>query len=202
MPVTPTKTIGSSLLAWQDQAAATVLISSVIDVSTAWAIALNILLARAISTVFVGNAPQLRIEASGKASGNDAWVPLLILTPAVGASIAQTTLNGAVSAAATSFVVTSATNLSAGQLAFVGHTSDVTKYELCRIKSVSGTTITPEDAVTYAHDTGALVTGQAESFFPALDCSAYSRLRIVVDNMGNATQGLKLQVLYNIFNSF
>jgi hypothetical protein len=201
MPVTPTKTVGTSLLAWQDIASAAQVISSAIDVSTKWAISFNIMLARLTGTAFTAGWPNVRIEASGAASGNDAWIPLLTLQPAVGITIVATTLNGAVSAAAASCVVTSATNIAVGDLLFLGHTTTPANYELVRVKLVSGTTVTFEENCTYAHDTTALVTDQAESYFPALDVSAYSRIRVVVDNASSG-QGIKVRVTYNTMDSF
>jgi hypothetical protein len=201
MAVTPVKTVGTSLLIWQDIASAAQVLSSAIDVSTKWAISFNIILARLTGSAFTAGWPNVRIEASGAASGNDAWIPLLTFSPAVGASLVATTLNGAVSAAAASCVVTSASNIAIGDLLFLGHTTTPANYELVRVKLVASTTVTFEENCTYAHDTGALVTDQAEAYFPALDVSAYSRVRVVVDN-ANSGQGIKVRVTYNTFDSF
>ena len=201
MPLTPSKTIGTSLIAWQDIASAAQVISSVITVTTVWAIAFMIQLARGTGTAFTAGWPNVRIEASGKASGNDTWIPLLTLQPEVGASIVNTTLNGAVSAGATTCVVTSATNIAIGDRLFLGHTTTVANYEIVGVKLVSGTTVTFEEACTNAHDTAALVTDQTFERFPALDVSAYSRVRVIADN-ANSGQAIKAQVLYNTFDSF
>jgi hypothetical protein len=195
--IVPTKTIGTSHLAWQDIASAAQVIGSAIDVSTAWAIAFNVQVGRLTGTAFTDGWPNVRIEASGKASGNDKWVPIDILQPDAGSSIAATTLNGAISAAATSCVVTSATNIAAGDLLFLGHTTTPGNYELVRVKSVSGTTITFEEACTYAHDNTAVVTDQAQEWFPVYRVDAYSRIRVVIDN-ANSGQGIKAEVLYNL----
>lgn len=200
MPFIPSKTIGTSLLAWQDIASAAQVISSVIPVDTKWAIAFNIRLGRLTGSAFTAGWPNVRIEASGKASGNDSWIPLLSLQMAVGASIAATTLNGAIIATATTCVVTSATNIAIGDYLFLGHTATPGNYELVRVKLVSGTTVTFEEACTYAHDNTAVVTDQAEAYFPMLDVSAYSRVRVVIDN-ANSGQGMKAEVLYNLFDS-
>jgi hypothetical protein len=88
----------------------------------------------------------------------------VVFTPAAGASIANTTLNGAVSAAASSFVVTANTNMAAGDVLFLGDSS-TSNYELVHVKAVSGTTITPEENVTFAHANGAIVTDQAELYY-------------------------------------
>lgn len=201
MATTPTKTVNNSLVAWQDIATANVVISSAVDVSTYWGAAFQVRLGRKSGTAFTAGWPNVRIEASVQSSGNDHWVPLVPLQMQLGASIANTTLNGAVLAGATSFVVTAATNIAAGDILFLGHTTDTTKYELVRVKSVSGTTITPEEAVTYAHDNTAPVTDQAEMYFPAVDLSTYSRVRAVVDNAGSG-QTIAAEILATYFTQF
>ena len=201
MATTPSKTIGTSLLAWQDMASTAQVISTVVTVTTKWGIAFNVNLGRLTGTAFTAGWPKVRIEASGKASGNDKWVPLLSLQAAIGASIASTTLDGAIIAGATTAVVALATNIAIGDYLFLGHTSTVGNYELARVKAISGTTVTFEEAITNAHDTAAVVTSQAESYFPALDVSLYSRIRVIADN-ANSGQGIKIEVLYNTFDSF
>ena len=193
-----TKTVGNSHLAWQDIAANAVATGVAIDITTLRAIAFHVLLGRAGGTAFSTNYPTLRFEASGKSTGNDAWIPLLHLQPAVGASIANTTLNGAVSAGATTCIVTLATNIAIGDSLFLGHTTLTANYELVRVKAISGTTVTFEEACTNAHDTAALVTSQPERYWEPFDVSPYTRGRTVIDNAGNA-QALRAQVLYTTF---
>lgn len=177
-----TKTQGTSLLAWQDIATGAVIISSAQDVSTKLAASVFIKVGRNSSSAFTAGWPNFRVEASGKSSGDDWWIPLATFQPAVGASIAATTLNGAITAGATTLVVTSATNIAAGDILFLGHTTDVTKYELIRVKSVSGTTITFEEACTYAHDNGCVISDQAEMYAASVDLTGVGRIRIVADN--------------------
>lgn len=201
MAVVPSKTVGQTALAWQDLASAAQAISSVIDLSTIWAMGVMAMVGRGTGTAFTSGWPNVRIEVSGKSSGNDAWVPLLALTPAVGgSSIVNTTLNGAVSAGATTVTLTSATNVAAGDLLFLGDSSTA-NYELVRVKSVSGSVATLEEACTYAHANAALVTDQAESYAVTLDVSPWTRARIVLDNAGSG-QAIRAQVLYTLFNSF
>lgn len=191
---TVSKTAGTSLAAWQDVATANVIVGTALDVSTKLAATVFAFLGRNSSSAFTAGWPNIRIEGSAKASGNDAWVPLATFQPVIGASIAATTLNGAVSANASSFVVTSATNIAAGDMMFLGHTSDTTKYELVRVKSVSGTTITPEENVTNAHDTGAVASDQAEAYAASLDLTGITRIRAVIDNAGSG-RTIYVQVL-------
>jgi hypothetical protein len=200
MPVTPSKTIATSVLAWQDVATGAVALSAAIDVSTKWAAAFNVLLGRRSGTAFTAGWPNVRFEASGKSSGNDSWVPLFSYQMQVGANIANTTLNGAVSAGATSCVVTAATNIAAGDLLFLKGDTDAGN-ELVRVKGVSGTTVTFEEACTNAHASGNAVTDQAESTFPAFDVSSYARVRVVADN-ANGGQTFAAQCLLTSMDSF
>lgn len=196
---TITKTVGTSLVAWQDIASAAQVISSAQDVSTAFAAAFNIQLGRGTGTAFTAGWPNVRIEASGKSSGNDSWIPVAPFQMAVGASIANTTFNGAIIAGATSMVVTSASNIAVGDILFLGDAS-AANYELARVAGVSGTTITFEEAVTNGHSNGALVTDQAEVYFPVVDLSAFTRVRAVVDNAGSG-QAIRAQILMNLMTN-
>ena len=69
-----------------------------------------------------------------------------------------------------------------------------TNWELVRVKGVSGTTVTFEEACTLAHAGGSAVTDQAEMIFVQLDLSAVVRLRAVVDNASGG-QTVAVQVL-------
>lgn len=189
----PSKTQGTSLLAWQDIATANTVISSVSSVGSKLSAAVYITLARRSGTAFTTGWPNIRIEASAKSSGNDSWFPLSIFQPAVGASIANTTLNGAVSAAASTVTVTSATNIAAGDMLFLGDTSTA-NYEAVRVKSISGTTVTPEEVVTYGHANSAIVTDQVEKYFAQYDLTSISRIRAVCDN-ANSGQSISVEVL-------
>lgn len=197
---TPSKTGDATFLAWQDIASAGQAIATALDVSTKLGAFLLLQLGRGTGAAFTAGWPNFRVEGSPNASGTYGWVPLATFQPAVGASIANTTLNGAVLAGATSFVVAAATNIAVGDVLFLGHTTDATKYELVRVKAVSGTTITPEEAVTYAHDTGALVTDQAEVYACEIDLSGIKRLRVVADNAGSG-QAIKAAVTYSTWDS-
>lgn len=181
---TMSKTAGTTLLAWADLAPGNVTIGSPVNVDTKYGATIFFRLGRRSGTAFTANWPNLRVEASAKASGNDAWVPMATFTPGVGSSIASTTLNGAVSAGATSFVVASSTNIAVGDILFLKGDTDAGN-ELIRVKSIVTTTVTPEEAVTYAHASGNAVTDQAEMFAAPLDLTAITRLRVVFDNLNS-----------------
>ena len=196
--ITPSKTWGTSHLAWQAVASAAQAIGTSISVATARAIAFDIRLARTTGTAFTAGWPNVRIEAQNKSGG--LWTPIYTYQPQVGASIANTTFNGAISAGATSCVVAANTNIAAGDILFLSHTTLTANYELVRVKSVSGTTITFEEACLFAHDTGAQITDQAEMAAPSFDVTTYSAVRAVVDNVGSG-QGIAVQVLYTTYDS-
>jgi len=150
----PVKTQDISLLAWAAVPTATVTMSSVLDLITApakFAASIFVYIGRQSGSAFTTGWPNIRISASPRASpANDAWVPLDVYRPSEGASIANTTLNGAILAGATSCVVTSATNIAAGDLLFLGDASSA-NWEIVRVLSVAGTTVNFEEEIGRAH---------------------------------------------------
>ncbi len=185
-----TKTIGTSYQAWQSVATANVIVGSAITVTNAIAIGFGVAMGRAGGTAFTVS-PQFRIEGA-LSSAEDSWRVIDTINFGLGASIANTTLNGAVSAGAGSCTVTSATNIAAGDILFLGHTTDTTKYEIVRVKSVSGTTVTFEENCVYAHDSGAAVTDQAEHYaIGPYDLSTFSRVRGVIVNHSGQTANFR-----------
>jgi hypothetical protein len=182
-----TKNINMALLAWQDINSGNVTLGTEVNCSSFYAASFGIRIGRRSATAFTAGWPNIRIEASPEATGGS-WIPIYVYQPSVGASIANTTLNGAVSANAANFVVASASNIAAGDILFLGDSSfntNTTTYELVRVKTVASTTITTEDPVVNAHPSGAIVTDQAEMYFPALSLLTYSRLRAVLDDDGS-----------------
>lgn len=180
--ITPTKTVNQILIAWQDIGNTNVIFTPTpINLATIYAAAFGIRLGRRSATPFTANWPNIRIEFSEKASGNDGWIPGYVFQPMLGVNIANTTLSSAVSANAATFTVALATNIAVGDQLFLGDGSPA-NYEIVRVKGLSGTTVTPEEPVTFNHQSGAIVTDQAEMQFPLADVVAYSRVRAVVDN--------------------
>jgi hypothetical protein len=185
-----TKTIGTSYQAWQSVATANVIVGSAVTVTNAISLTFGVAMGRAGGTAFTV-PPQFRIEGA-LSSAEDSWSVIDTINFGLGASIANTTLNGAVSAGAGSCTVTSATNVAAGDLLFLGHTTDTTKYEIVRVKSVSGTTVTFEENCVYAHDSGAAVTDQAEHYrIGPIDLSTDARVRGVIVNHSGQTANFR-----------
>jgi hypothetical protein len=194
------KTTGTEVLAWATTATAAVTESSVQDVSTKVTARLIIHMGRASGTAFTAGWPLVRVEVSGADTGDDAWAPTLVFAMPIGASIASTTANGAITATDTACSVASATNIAAGDVLFLGHTTDPTKYEIVRVKSISGTTVTFEEACTYDHDSGCAITDQAEIMTGEIALDTIERLRVVVDN-SNGGQSVHCRVIMNTLDS-
>ena len=189
-----TKTTGVSILAWQqvaNQASATGTITGL--PTTALGLGLTIHLARQSGSAFTAGWPNIRVEASSKSSGDDAWAPVASYQPAAGAALVNTTLSSAVSASATTVPVASATNIAAGDILFLGDSSS-SNWELVRVKSVSGTTITLEEACTNSHTSGAAVYDQSEIYGLTVDMLGFTRCRVVADN-ANSGQTTAVRVL-------
>lgn len=207
MPTTPSKTAGTSVVAWQEVATQNRYISAEQDVSTKWAASFAVRLGRKTSTAFTAGWPNVRIDGCANASGGagNHWIPLWTYQMAVGSgTIAANYVNSAASAGDTNLVLQSTTNFAAGNLIFVGYNADATKYELARILVVTnGTTLALEDALANAHVNNSLsyVTHQAEQVFPVLDLSAISRVRVVIDNAGGG-QSVFAEVIMTTFDSF
>lgn len=193
------KKAGVSLIPWQDVATANVVLSAVQATPTQFAAGFNILLGRGTGTAFVAGWPNVRVEASGKDSGNDDWVPVAQFQMAVGASIVNTTLNAALAAGATSVPVVANTFIGVGDYLYVRDTN-VLNSELVRIKSNVGRTLELEEGLTYDHPSGQLVTDQAESYWAVVDLSAFTRVRAVVDNGGGGSP-VVAQVLMTVMNT-
>lgn len=190
-----TKTQGTSLIAWQDIATANVVIGGAVDVSTVFAATVLVWMTRNPSAgAFTAGWPNIRIEISAKSSGDDAWIPVAVFQPGLGTNLANTTLNGAIIATATSCVVHNATYIAAGDVLFLGHTTIPANYEVMRVKSVAGTTINFESGCDNAHDDNAVVTDQAEIYNVQVDLTAVGRIRAVVDNIGSG-RTISVQVL-------
>ena len=201
MSTTPNKTVGVTLgsLSWQQVNSKQVVYESGIDVSTVWGIAVNYQLGRGTSTAFTAS-PNLVVQASAAASGNGKWTDIYSYPMSLGASVANTAVNTGISAGGTQVVVNSASNIAAGDKLFLGHTTTPSNYEIVRVKDVVSTTVHFWFPCEKAHDTGAIVTDQAEDNFAVLGVENYKRIQIVIDNSGGG-QRLFGEVIVNRLDS-
>lgn len=199
MPQIANKTGNVAAFPWADVTSATVSLGTPQSCDSKFELAVRIAVGRRSGSAFTAGWPNIRIDGSLKSSGDDCWAPLYTYQPQIGASIANTTLSAGPSAGATTFSVTSATNIAVGDLLFLGDTTSA-GYEVVRVKAVSGTTITPEDPLTFAHANGALVTDQAEIVTQALSIAGYQRYRVVADN-SNSGRDISVQVIAGTLDS-
>jgi hypothetical protein len=200
---TLTKTIGTVVTGWATAIAADAQAghTAIQTVTNKLSASFEITLARSTGSAYT-IGPKVRIEGLYEGSITRTSPQIDAIQMAVGASIANTTLNGAVSAGATSCVVTAGTNIAAGDILFLGHTTTPANYELVRVKSVvTGTTVNFEEACVNAHDSGAQVTDQAEIYsLGPYDLSTFARVRVILDNVGTG-QGVYFRCIMNTLDS-
>lgn len=200
--ITPSKTVAQTLLAHTQQATATVTRGSAIDVSTKHLIRYFVSMGRTVATALT-NEVLFRIEASSQSSNNDEWYPLYQWTSISGKTASSsTTLNDAsCNSGDTTFVITSATGIVAGDFLYLRETGTPSNSEWVRVDSISGTTVTCE-ALTRSHTNGINVADLSERFTGDIDCSGIGRLRLVVDTSANAS-GQTVDVIgwYNVLDS-
>lgn len=192
---TLTKTQGGTLLAHTQQATAVVTIGSAVDVATKLAATCFIKMGRSVTTALT-NEVNFRIEASAKSSGNDEWFPIIQWTSSRGktATSASTVNDASYNAGDTTFTITSATGIVAGDYVYLRETGTPANSEWVRVSAVSGTTITTEEATTRNHTNGIATNDLAESWNFQVDCSAIGRLRLVVDT-ASAASGQTVDVI-------
>jgi hypothetical protein len=186
----------AQLLAWTDFSNGTITPGSEQPVTTKMAAKVYVQFARKANTALTAGFPNVRVEGNAYSSGNnDKWSVLGTVSMAVGSSVAATTLSAGASAGASTFTVTSATGITAGDVLFLGDSS-TGNYEIVRVKSMSGTTVTPEEALIYAHASGSTVTDQAEKQPLDVDLRGVQRIRLVPDNSSGAAVAIEASVAY------
>lgn len=191
---TPTKTLLTDLCSWATFNAATSTAQTEVDITSYLKIALFYRVGRRTGSAFTAGWPNLRVECNPASSGGF-WTPIDVYQPAIGASIANTTLNGSVSAGAATITVASGTNIAGGDLLYLSDTT-ASNFEIIRVASISGTTVTPEEVVVNAHANSAIVTDQAEmSGWRLFDVSMFKRIRGFVDNFSGQAIAGQIQMM-------
>ena len=186
---TPKKTQGTALLAHTQQATAVVTLGAAIDVSGKFGAQIHVKLGRTIGSALT-NEVLFRLEASAKSSANDEWYPIYTWTSASGKTTANSTTvsDAAFNAGDTTFVIASATGITAGDILYVRETGTPANSEWVRVASMSGTTVTVEEAVTRSHTNGIAVTDYGEMFsFEVPNITSIGRIRLVVDSASSAS---------------
>lgn len=184
------KTQGVSVLSLQSVAASTVLISSVVDVSNKFAAALFIHFGRRSATA-AGAGVNIRVEASGKSSGDGFWWPVAIFTTAFAACTTRAVTTS--SASGQNVVSTSTTTgLAIGDIIYIDNTT-IGNSEFHRIKLVTASTsVTLEDNLNNTQGVTSNIYNAAEMYTCQLDLASIGRLRLVIDG-ANFTQAFAIE---------
>lgn len=185
--IKPHKIAGASYINWQSVSSGNVVVGSAIDVSDKWGVSFAVQIGRGASTTpFNAGWPRIRIEGCLFNNGSE-WIELTTVVPPPGVNLAYTNTSGTLNAGGSSFTVNSTTNIGVGDILFLGHPTDTTKYEIVRVRSVSGTTVNLVTPSQNDHPAGSVVTDQAETYCLNLSTDALQRMRIVIDNSNGGT---------------
>lgn len=177
----PTKTGSRSLLAHTQQASGVITVGSWVDVSALFSATIDIRIGRTVATALT-NELLFRLEGSTASSGDDNVTKLYPRTSVTGKTAASsTTLNGATSANASTFVVTSATGILAGDTLYLREGTPANS-EWVQVKSISGTTVTPFNNLVRAHTNSINIADLGELISWTQDLSSLMRVRLVIDS--------------------
>lgn len=176
---TISKTAGTVVQALTQAAGSVVTISSAIDVSTKLAATMFIHFGRRIATAG-GAGVTFRVEASAKSSGDGFWWSLAQFTTSFAATT-YTALGGSGNDAATPTLTFTNTGFAIGDIIHIDDGTSTSTGEFHRVKALISTTgLTLEDNLVAGHNSKS-VSRAAEMFVAALDLTAISRIRLVVD---------------------
>lgn len=193
---TLSNTTGTTLLAHTQLASAAIAVGSAVDVSGKLAALISVRAGRTVATALTNElrfALQVSMDAG---TDNDDWVTRYEFTTGSGKTACNApTLNGATSAGATTFAVSSATGIAKGDKLYLRETGTPGDSEWCEVKDISGTTVTPLAALTRAHTNGITITDLAEMPAPWTESLAGVKyVRFIADG-GTNTSGQTVDVL-------
>lgn len=188
------KTIETELLAITQVAANAQQLSSELDLSDNLKniVAIFIDHGRTATTAFVGAGTEYRVEASFKApttppSGapNDAWVTIASRVCDIAAATAITA-DGAEAAGQTSIEI-GANTPAVNDICF-WENATIANSEWMKVVAIStGVTFTIQDGLTNAQAAAKTIYNKGERISFLLDCTAYTRIRVVVNNNNGST---------------
>lgn len=194
---TKIKKIETELLAITQVAANAQSVSAELDLSDNMkdVVAVFVDIGRTATTAFVGAGTEIRVEASFKApttppSGapNDAWVTIASHVCDIAAATAITA-DGAEAAGQT--VIECGASLPAvGDLVF-WENATIANSEWMKVVAIVSTggseSVTIQNGLTNAQAAAKLIYNKAERIAFLLDCSAYTRIRVVINNNNGTT---------------
>ena len=181
------KIIETELLGITQVAANAQQLSSVLDLSDNLKniVAIFIDHGRTATTAFVGAGTEYRVEASQKASGNDAWIP--IATRVCGIAAASEITADGNEAAGESVIDIGATTPVVNDVLF-WENATIANSEWIKVTAIAaGVSFTCQNGLTNAQTAAKKIYNKGERFAFLLDCTAYTRLRVVVNNNNGST---------------
>lgn len=178
---TPSKTVGTSVLAIQSVASNTVVISNPIDVATKFFVDVYIWFGRRATTALT-NPANFRIETSSESSGDGFWIPVSQVSSDTATSTGPTLSSQATSG--TNDLPCTITNFVVGDLVYIDDPT-IGQSEWGIVKSTATGHLYLEDNLVYTHpQTTTTVYRIANRWKIGVDVSAASRLRVVADCSG------------------
>ena len=190
------KTIQTVPYAASTIAASVLATSNVIDLSKAQQATIFIDHGRAETAAWgAAGGTNYIIQVSEKATGNDTWVAFTtIVAGTAGASSALS--SGAVTAAQTSIVILSSTAFVASDFVMWANTADMANStEWATVSTVTGTaSFTVLDPMTNAQGSTVVITNKSEHWAQTMDCRAFSRARVVINNTTGTTSAIRSRV--------
>lgn len=191
----------TALLALQNCAASSQVISGTAAVTTVIGASVLINFGRTVATAYTVS-PTFRIE--GQISGFPRWAVLAQFTPVLGASLTYTAVSAGGTAGTKTVTATSITNFAVQDIIYLKN-GTIANGEFARIAGISGSVITAEDNFVNNQTTGnsTNIARGAEIYVAQLDLTSIVNMRLVVDNSANATaSGVDVAAWYSTFDNF
>lgn len=183
--ITLTKTIQTELLAITKVAADAQQKSSELALTNIKKVTIFIDHGRTATTAFVGAGTEYRIEASEKASGDDTWRTLASVEAIITAA-SEITADGD-EAAGQTLIEIGATTPAVGDIVF-WENATLGDSEWGKVVAIdSGVSFTLQDGLTNAQAAAKKIYNKGEHFVLTLDVTAFTRLRVIVNNNSGTT---------------
>ena len=182
--VSSTKTIQTEIYAPTVVAATTIAISSVVDLTGVKRATFFIDHSKASTAAFTANGPEYRVEVSQQSSENDTWRAIASFN--AGSAVAASAAASSDVAAGTTLVkITSGTAIPARDI--ICFTNPASSAEWVRSTIATGTaSFNVQEATRFAHASATGLFAGAEHFVVSVDARAYTRARVVINNVASS----------------
>lgn len=185
LSTTITKTIQTELLAITKVAANAQQKSSELALTNMKKVTILIDHGRTATTAFVVAGTEYRIEASQKASGDDTWRTIASVEAIITAAI-EITAAGA-EAIGQTLIACGDPEPAVNDIVFWENATLASSEWMKVVARVDNTSFTIQDGLTNAQATAKKIYNKAEQFVLTLDVTAFTRLRVIVNNNNGTT---------------